>query len=190
MEELQKENTELKEKVAKLTEENEKLRRRVDFLKEHEKMARDCVKGFMEKYGDVVPGASSPGLTKRIVDLSTIKYIDEARPALCINKFCIQFEKSTDRAAEVAKIIFTPRHLNRLNKGFTPVSEIYEWFKYSEDWDNLHRSEREKFKKDFYQWLHRLDEKIAPNLNGHNMFEMASHEYRISPQILLTKVRK
>lgn len=192
MEELQKENAELKEKVKKLTEENKKLRCRVDFLKEHEKMAKDCVNGFIEKYGDVVPGASKfpGGPSRQIVDLDTVKYIDQARPVLCINRARIQFEKSTDRTAEVARVIFTPSHLKKLSKKFIPVAEIYEWFKYSEDWDSLHRNEREKFKKDFYQWLHRLDEKIAPNFGNHKMFEMVSHEYRISPRIILTKARK
>ncbi len=191
MEELQKENAELKEKVKKLAEENKKLRKCVAFLKEHEKLARNCIKEFREKYGDAIPGVSPPlKFSKPIVYLDTIKYINQDRPALCINKARIQFEKSTDRAAEVARVVFTPSHLKRLNKGLIPVAEIYEWFKYSESWDSLHRSEREKFKKDFYQWLHRLDQKIAPILDSHKMFKMVGHEYRINPQIHLAKARK
>ena len=181
---------ELEAQVKKLTSENEKLKEQVAFWRNQEKKARECIKGFQEKYGDIIPGVSPSGSFKSIIDLSTIEYIDKARPILRINKACIQFEKSTDKTAEIARIIFTPNHLKKLQKGFIPVAEIYEWFKYSEAWENLSHKEREKFRDDFYQWLYRLNQKIAPTLNNRKMFEMVNHEYRISPRVSLIKPRK
>lgn len=181
---------ELEDQIKRLTLENEELRKKVAFYRNQEQKAIDCIRAFQEKYGDIIPGVSTQGMNGSLIDLDTIQYDDKARPTLRINKAHIQFEKSTDRTAETAKVIFTPSHLRKLQKGFIPVAEIYEWFKYSEDWDSLSRNERKKFKKDFYQWLYRLNQKIRPILNNRNMFEMLNDEYRISSQVYLVKPRK
>ena len=89
--------------------------------------------------------------------------------------------------AETAKVICTQNHLKQLKKGFVSAATIYEWFDNSEAWENIHKSEREQFKKDLYQHIYRLDKKISTKLKGSRLFEVVNDEYRLNHSLVVAK---
>ena len=108
------------------------------------------------------------------VALISIRYTETPKPILYINDLPIHFEKASDHAAETAKAICNLEHLQKIKTGRIPIDEIYDWFNYSESWENISAKERKSFKTNLYQWIYRLNEKIAKHLNGYGLFEMSS----------------
>ena len=173
----------LEEENARLKAEIEELRKRNDFLRRQEKKAREYVKEFNEKYSDIIPGIASNGRITVLLD--SIKYEDKPKPRLKINSSYIYFGKPTEKMAETAKVICTQNHLKQLKKGFVSAATIYEWFDNSEAWENIHKSEREQFKKDLYQHIYRLDKKISTKLKGSRLFEVVNDEYRLNHSLVI-----
>ncbi len=190
MEELLKENAELKKKIEALKLENRKLRRARDSYEKEARHATILATTLREQYPYLVEEVEPKPILRDVIVLDTLEYNDFVRPTLSINYRDIQFEKSTDRAAEAARVVFTPNHLKKLKKDFIPAAEIYEWFKYSEPWENISVKERKKFQKDLYQWLYRLDQKISPMFHNMQTFHMKNNEYKLSLHLKLVEHSK
>lgn len=117
------------------------------------------------------------------VYLDTIRYDEKVKPKMHINNSIIDFDSSNDKTAQLAKVICRKENLMTLKNTPVTTDEIYDWYKYSEDWFNISPKERRQFQKNLYQWFRRLNEKLLPCLGNNKLFEKIDGKYGFNRRI-------
>lgn len=179
----------LEEENKKLKAEIEKLKARIKILEMQLEGNQFAAREALKKYNEA--SLELKGKTHRINPINS-EFIAGRRTLLRLDDVEIVFDSPNDKAALLAKAICKPSRLKKLVKGPVGIDDLYEWYTGKDDWynnnddskDEERRKEREKFKKDLYQWFRRINDKAAVRFNGRKVFITNDKEYRFNPGIL------